>query len=165
MHTEVEIEGNKFDIDQQAKDYAYNNAQPEIIRREIVMTHNNWTINTWDNFTQRYSNVKVWRRGRVIRFKGTQKEFNELHDELISDDSNGKVIGIHNEWSEPEPTKAPKFVPVYRIKVKRQRAGLADFAIQKQFDNEPNRQDVLEFLLSRGWGYDDSQHDFEYELM
>jgi hypothetical protein len=164
MISEVEIEGNRFDIDQQAKEHAYNNAQLEMIKREILMTVNNWTINTWDKFTQRFSNSKVWNRGRCIRFEGTQEEFDVLHDKLIQDESNGKVIGIYNEWSEDQPDPINK-ANVYRIKVMRSQAVLADFAIQKSFDTEPTRQDVLEYLQNGAWGYDNAAHDFDYQLM
>jgi hypothetical protein len=155
---------NNFDIDQQAKEHAYNNARPEIIKREILMTRNGWTIDTWDKHKGTLYSSKVWNRGRCIRFKGTQEEFDVLHDKLIQDESNGKVIGIYNEWSEDQPKPIEK-AKVYRIHVMRSQAGLADFAIHKAFDPEPTRQDVLEYLQNGAWGYDNSAHDFDYQLM
>jgi hypothetical protein len=164
MITEVEIEGNRFDIDQQAKEHAYNNAQPEIIKREILMTRNGWTIDTWDKHKGTLYSSKVWNHGRCIRFEGTQEEFYVLHDKLIQDESNGKVIGIYNEWTEDQPEPIKK-ANVYRITVMRSQVGLADFAIQKPFDPEPTRQDVLKYLQDGAWGYDNASHDFDYQLI
>ena len=154
---------DNLDIDQEQKEHAYNNAQPEIVRYEILMRRYNWTINTWNNFMERYSDCTVWSRGGVIRFEGTEEQFDILYDKLIEDDTNAKVIDFFPGWSERKVirTKADS----YRIDVNRDRSGLAPFAMVKPFDTPPTREDVLEYLLNGAWGFDEELHTFKYHKL
>lgn len=86
---------DNLDIDQQAKEHEYNNAQPKIVKYEILLKQYDWTYNTWNALTERYSDSKVWNKGKCIRFEGTEEEFDDLYDKIL-ENKNNKVIGVYN---------------------------------------------------------------------
>jgi hypothetical protein len=67
-----------------------------MITRSILLASYNVTVNTWNNLTQRYSDSTLIRQGQCIKFVGSQTDFDKLHDELLEDESNYKIIGIYN---------------------------------------------------------------------
>jgi len=66
------------------------------VKYSILLKSFSITINTWNSMTRRFSDSTIDRRGRVIQFEGTEKEFDELMYSLYEDESNFKVIGIFN---------------------------------------------------------------------
>ena len=68
----------------------------ETIKRSILLTRFNVTINTWNNITRRFSDSSILRSGRCIKFEGTEEAFDDLLDKLYEDESNFKVIGVYN---------------------------------------------------------------------
>lgn len=150
---------DSLDIDYQAMEHAYTTAQPEPLRYEISTREYNWTVNTWNAFTERYSDCNVWNRNGIIRFEGTNEQLNALLDNLYSDESNGKVIGVHKGWSEDKE----EIVKVsYRVEIIREHVGLVNFAYIKPFDNKPTRQDVLDWINVRFDWFDETIHRFTY---
>ncbi len=67
-----------------------------MITRSILLARFNVSINTWESMTQRFSDSKIVRLGRCIKFEGTEEDFDKLTDKLYEDESNFKVIGIYN---------------------------------------------------------------------
>ena len=59
---------------------------------QILLKCFNVTINEFNQMTERYSDCKILRTGKVINFEGTQDAFDSLLDELYKDESNFKVI-------------------------------------------------------------------------
>jgi len=150
---------DNLDIDYQAMEHAYATAQPQPFKYEISTRQFNWTVNTWNSFTERYSDCKVWNKGGLIRFEGTEEQLDALLDQLYLDESNGKVIGVHRGWS--EDIEQPKSVS-YRIEVIREHVGLANFAYIKPFENEPSKQDVLDWIKDRFDLFDEDVHLFKW---
>jgi hypothetical protein len=68
-----------------------------MINKTILLASYNVTMNTWNKLTQRYSDSTIIRKGRCISFSGTEEEFEKLHDELLEDESNFKVIGVYQD--------------------------------------------------------------------
>ena len=67
----------------------------DIIKRVILLARFNISLNTWNEFTERHSDSQIVRLGRSITFEGTAKDFDKLHDKLIANESNSKIIGIY----------------------------------------------------------------------
>jgi|GEM_PF-4533341 len=86
-----------LDIDREREEYEYSvvlpESEPKPIKRKILMTNYKF----WNPMTKRFieSEKKVVRKGRTITFEGTQSEFDDLVDELHSDEKNSKIIGIY----------------------------------------------------------------------
>lgn len=152
---------DNLDIDYQEMEQAYATAQPEPLKYEISTREYNWTVNTWNNFTERYSDCKVWNRNGIIRFEGTNEQLNALLDILYSNESNGKVIGVHRGWSENYEKQETKLVS-YRVEIIRDHVGGANIAYIKPFENEPARQDVLAWIKVRFDWFDETIHGFTY---
>ncbi len=66
-----------------------------MIKRNILLARFGITLNTWNTFTERYSDSKIVRLGRCIQFEGSEEDFEKLHDKLLENESNTKVIGIY----------------------------------------------------------------------
>lgn len=68
-----------------------------MIKRAILLKRFGITQNVWSEFTERFTESKIIRLGRCIRFEGTQEDFDKLHDKLIANESHSKIIGIYND--------------------------------------------------------------------
>ena len=66
-----------------------------MIKRIILLSRFSVSLNTWNEMTQRYSDSKIVRKGSSISFEGSENDFDKLHDRLLKDESNMKVIGIY----------------------------------------------------------------------
>lgn len=67
----------------------------QTIKRILLMRNFSYTQINWSKFLQRFESGAVIKRSSEIHFEGTEKQFDELHDMLISDESNSKIIGIY----------------------------------------------------------------------
>ena len=68
------------------------NFPPNSKKYQILLKCFNVTINEFNQMTERYSDCKILRTGKVIDFEGTQDAFDSLLDGLYKDESNFKVI-------------------------------------------------------------------------
>ena len=66
-----------------------------MIKRSILLARFNVSINTWDKMTKRFSDCNIVRKGSCILFEGAEPDFDKLHDRLLVDESNMKIIGIY----------------------------------------------------------------------
>jgi len=66
-----------------------------MIKRAILLTRFGISQRTWSEFLEKFDESKVIRLGRVIEFEGTEADFDKLHDKLIANESNSKIIGIY----------------------------------------------------------------------
>ena len=66
-----------------------------MIKRAILLARFGISQTTWSEFIEKFDESRVIRKGRVIEFKGTVEDFDKLHDKLIANESNSKIIGIY----------------------------------------------------------------------